>query len=117
MNKLNFKDIFNRNIIKPNINYKIFANKKILVTGSSGSIGTEIIKKLKKVKLDIALFVASVHSGSKRMRSKFCMWNNLNIVEFTKMLNINCFSHIKILEFMMKKRLLNSKAKMIFFSS
>ena len=48
MNKLNFKNIFNRNIIKPNINYKIFANKKILVTGSSGSIGTEIIKKLKK---------------------------------------------------------------------
>ena len=48
MNKLNFKNIFNRNIIKPNINYKIFANKKILVTGSSGSIGTGIIKKLKK---------------------------------------------------------------------
>jgi FlaA1/EpsC-like NDP-sugar epimerase len=48
MNKLNFKDIFNRNPIKPNINYKIFSNKKILVTGSSGSIGTEIIKKLKK---------------------------------------------------------------------
>ena len=48
MNKLNFKDIFNRDLIKPNINYKIFANKKILVTGSSGSIGTEIIKKLNK---------------------------------------------------------------------
>jgi len=75
------------------------------------------IKKLKKVKFDIALFVASVHSESKRMRKKFCMWNNLNIAEFTKMLNINCFSHIKILEFMMKKKLLNSKAKMIFFSS
>ena len=48
MNNLNFKNIFERSQIKPNINYKIFENKKILVTGSSGSIGTEIIKKLKK---------------------------------------------------------------------
>ena len=48
MNKLNFKHIFNRNFIKPNINFKLFVNKSILVTGSSGSIGTEIIKKLKK---------------------------------------------------------------------
>ena len=44
MSKLNFKNIFNRSQIKPNINFKIFSNKKILVTGSSGSIGTEIIK-------------------------------------------------------------------------
>ena len=48
MNNLNFKNIFERSQIKPNINYKIFENKKILVTGSSGSIGTQIIKKLKK---------------------------------------------------------------------
>ena len=48
MTKLNFKQIFNRSQIKPEINYKIFENKKILVTGSSGSIGTQIIKKLKK---------------------------------------------------------------------
>lgn len=48
MNKLNFKHIFNRNFIKPNINFKLFVNKSVLVTGSSGSIGTQIIKKLKK---------------------------------------------------------------------
>ncbi len=48
MKKLNFKDIFNREYFKLKINYKIFSNKKILVTGSSGSIGTQIIKKLKK---------------------------------------------------------------------
>ena len=48
MTKLNFKQIFNRSQIKPEINYKKFENKKILVTGSSGSIGTQIIKKLKK---------------------------------------------------------------------
>ena len=44
----NFEKIFERKIIKPNINYKIFSNKKILVTGSSGSIGRKIISKLKK---------------------------------------------------------------------
>ena len=75
------------------------------------------IKKLKKIKFDIVLFVAAVNANSKRIRKKYCMWNNLSIVEFIKMLSINCFSHIKILEFMMKKKLLNSKAKMIFFSS
>tara|TARA_B100000989_G_scaffold256455_1_gene205666 strand:+ start:331 stop:1134 length:804 start_codon:yes stop_codon:yes gene_type:complete len=48
MRKLNFKDIFDRENIKLKINYKIFVNKKILVTGSSGSIGIQIIKKLKK---------------------------------------------------------------------
>ena len=48
MNKHNFKHIFNRNFIKPDINFKLFINKSILVTGSSGSIGTKIIKKLKK---------------------------------------------------------------------
>ena len=73
------------------------------------------IKKLKKIKFDVALFVAAVDASSKRIRRKFCMWNNLNIVEFNKMLSINCFSHIKILELMMKNKLLNSEAKMIFF--
>ena len=73
------------------------------------------IKKLKKIKFDIVLFVAAVNANSKRIRKKYCMWNNLSIVEFAKMLSINCFSHIKILEFMMKKKLLNTKAKMIFF--
>ena len=48
MNKLNFKHVFNRNFIKPDINFKIFTNKSILVTGSSGSIGTKIIKKLER---------------------------------------------------------------------
>ena len=75
------------------------------------------IKKLKKIKFDVALFVAAVDASSIRIRKKYCMWNNLSIVEFVKMLSINCFSHIKILEFMMKKKLLNTKAKMIFFSS
>ena len=75
------------------------------------------IKKLKKIKFDIILFVAAVNADSKRIRKKYCMWNNLSIVEFAKMLSINCFSHIKILESMMKKKLLNSKAKIIFFSS
>ena len=75
-----------------------------------------ICKIIKQI-FDKVIFVASVYSGSKGIRKKYCMWNNLSIVEFAKMLSINCFSHIKILEFMMKKKLLNTKAKIIFFSS
>ena len=73
------------------------------------------IKKLKKIKFDIILFVAAVNADSKRIRKKYCMWNNLSIVEFVKMLSINCFSYIKILEFMMKKKTFKFKSKDDFF--
>ena len=39
MKNLNFNKIFNRKEIKLNINFSMYQNKKILVTGSSGSIG------------------------------------------------------------------------------
>jgi UDP-N-acetylglucosamine 4,6-dehydratase len=78
MNKLNFKHVFNRNLIKPNINFKLFVNKSILVTGSSGSIGTKIIKKLKKYTKDITLadingsgFAGNVDMTKKSSISKF----------------------------------------------
>ena len=58
------------------------------------------INKLKKIKFDIVLFVAAVNASSKGIRKKYCMWNNLSIVEFAKMLSINCFSHIKIHNFL-----------------
>jgi hypothetical protein len=58
------------------------------------------IKKLKKIKFDIVLFVSAVNANSKGIRKKYCMWNNLSIVEFAKMLSINCFSHIKIHNFL-----------------
>ena len=45
---LNFNKIFNRKIIKPNINFSKYKNKSILVTGSSGSIGRQIVRKLRK---------------------------------------------------------------------
>lgn len=76
MNKLNFRKIFNRDFIKPNIDFKLFYNKSILVTGSSGSIGTEIIKKLNKytkkiTRADINLDITKNYNISKLKKKKF----------------------------------------------
>lgn len=76
MKKLNFKHIFNRDLIKPNIDFKLFYNKSILVTGSSGSIGTEIIKKLKKwtkniTRADINLDITKKSNIAKLKKKKF----------------------------------------------
>ena len=46
--KLNFERIFNRKIINLKTNLAKYKNKKILVTGSEGSIGKKIILKLKQ---------------------------------------------------------------------
>ncbi len=78
MNKHNFKHIFKRDFIKPHINFKLFSNKSILVTGSSGSIGTKIIKKLKKYTKNItgadisgSGFAGNVDMTKKSSISKF----------------------------------------------
>lgn len=76
MIKLNFKHIFSRDYIKPNIDFKLFHNKSILVTGSSGSIGTEIIKKLKKytkniTRADINLDITKNSNIAKLKKKKF----------------------------------------------
>lgn len=46
--KIKLEKIFNRKQIHLNINFNIFKKKKILITGSSGSIGKVLFKKLKK---------------------------------------------------------------------
>jgi FlaA1/EpsC-like NDP-sugar epimerase len=46
--RYNFEKIFNRKEIKININFNIFLKKNILITGSKGSIGKKIYKKLSK---------------------------------------------------------------------
>ena len=48
-----FEKIFNRKQINFKINYKLFNNKRILITGSSGSIGKSLFKNLKKCKANI----------------------------------------------------------------
>ena len=76
MKKLNFKHIFNRDLIKTNIDFKFFYNKSILVTGSSGSIGTEVIKKLKKwtkniTRADLNLDITKNANIAKLKKKKF----------------------------------------------
>ena len=75
------------------------------------------IKQFKNIKFDIVLFVAAISTNSKRIREKYCKFGNLNIIEFVKMLSVNCFSHIKLFELLAKQNLLNLEAKIVFFSS
>ena len=56
MKNLNFNNIFNRKEIRFNIDFDIFKNKKILITGYKGSIGKKIYKILKKYTSKIIVF-------------------------------------------------------------
>jgi FlaA1/EpsC-like NDP-sugar epimerase len=75
MTLLNFTKIFNRATIKPKIDFSKYKNKSILITGSSGSIGKNIIKKLKKYTKKITAvdieFDISKDSNIKKLKKKF----------------------------------------------
>ena len=71
---LNFQKIFKRDIIKPHIDFSKYRNKSILVTGSSGSIGKNIVKKLRRytnkiTPIDIE-FDITKESNIKNLREK-----------------------------------------------
>lgn len=71
---LNFTKIFNRSIIKPKIDFSKYKNKSILVTGSSGSIGKKIVKKLEKYTKNITAvdidFDISKNSNINKLKKK-----------------------------------------------
>ncbi len=124
MADLNFKSIFNRSQIKPNINYKFFENKKILVTGSSGSIGTEIIKKLKKhtkyiTRADLNIDITKQKNISKLKKTKFDLAFHLAAdkradyaeVHPSKVTMLNIISTTNIAKLNVKKIILGSTCK------
>jgi FlaA1/EpsC-like NDP-sugar epimerase len=124
MNKINFKKIFGRNIIKPNIDYKLFQNKKILVTGSSGSIGTEIIKRLEKytkniTRADINIDVTKIKNINKLKKIAFDYAFHLAAdkrADFaeanpTKVTTLNILSTSNIIKLNIKKIVLGSTCK------
>ena len=71
---LNFTKIFNRSVIKPKIDFSKYKNKSILVTGSSGSIGKNIVKKLEKFTNNITAvdidFDISKNSNINKLKKK-----------------------------------------------
>ena len=73
---LNFQKIFKRDIIKPHIDFSKYRNKSILVTGSSGSIGKNIVKKLRRytnkiTPIDIEFDITKESNIKKLKRKKF----------------------------------------------
>ena len=119
-----FEKIFDRNIIKPNINYKIFRNKKILVTGSSGSIGKRLINKLKKytkyiIGVDIKVDVTKSANINKLKKTNFDFAFHLAAdkradyaeVNPSKVSMLNILSTSNIVKLNVKKIILGSTCK------
>ena len=74
-------------------------------------------KKINNAKLDYVLFLAAITTGSKQTNNVKGIFGNLELQEFVKFLNINCFAPIKIFEILKKKNFLKKNSKIIFFSS
>ena len=116
--------IFQRKLIKSNINFDIFKKKKILITGSEGSIGKELSKKLKKFTkyvtgADISNDITKSKNINKLKKIKFDFvfhlaadkradYGEIKPSEVT-MLNID--STTKILDLNFKKIILGSTCK------
>ena len=76
LNDIDVNDILNRKIFSVDKSkFKVFKNKKVLVTGAGGSIGSEICKQLFKFKVKkiIALDISEY--------SLYTLMNNFNAVE------------------------------------
>ena len=76
MPNLNFNSVFRRNDINFDINFNIFKDKKILITGYKGSIGIRIYKILSKytnkiIALDIEQDITILKNFNKIKKNKF----------------------------------------------
>ena len=76
MPNLNFNSVFRRNDINFDINFNIFKDKKILITGYKGSIGIRIYKILSKytnkiIALDIEQDITILKNFNKIKKTNF----------------------------------------------
>jgi short-subunit dehydrogenase len=94
---------------KNNFFYLNYNNLKILKKN--------LKKKINKSKFDYVLFLAAITDSSKQINNYKCTFGNLNLENFNKILEINCFAPVKIFEILKKNNFLNNNAKIIFFSS
>ena len=124
MKKYALKNLFKRKLIKLKINFNIFKNKKILITGSEGSIGKELLKKLKRhtkfiIGADISKDITLIKNINKLSKIKFDFIFHLAAdkradygeVNPSKVSMLNIDSTTKILKLKSKKIILGSTCK------
>jgi len=105
--------------------YDVFATSrrkkregKILLNLKNISKNLYRLKKyLKNIKFDYIFFVAATTNSSKEIKNKNCTFGNFIYSDFVKLLEINCFSNLKIFEFLKKQNNLEKNSKIIFFTS
>jgi FlaA1/EpsC-like NDP-sugar epimerase len=124
MNEKTIENIFNRKLIKLKINFNIFKNKRILITGSEGSIGKKLSKKLKPhtkfiVGADISNDITKTKTINKFKKIEFDFIFHLAAdkradygeVNPSKVTMLNIDSTTKILKLKSKKIILGSTCK------
>ncbi len=78
-------------------------------------------KKIKKyfinIKFDYVFFIAAITTNSKEIKNKNCTFGNLQYSDFIKLIEVNCFSNLKLFEFLKKENNLKKNSKIIFFTS
>ncbi len=74
-------------------------------------------KYFKNIKFDYIFFVAAATTSSKEIKNKNCTFGNFDYSNFVKLLEVNCFSNLKLFEFLKRENNLKKNSKIIFFTS
>jgi NAD(P)-dependent dehydrogenase (short-subunit alcohol dehydrogenase family) len=74
-------------------------------------------KQLKNKKFDYVLFVAAITTRSKEIKNKNCTFGSFKFSDFLSLMDVNCFTNLKVFEYLKKKNFLQQNALIVFFSS
>ncbi len=97
---------------KKNVKNKISLDFKNVVSNFP-----KLKRNLKDKKFDYVLFTAAITTNNKEVKNKNCTFGNLQLNDFVKLMEVNCFSNLKIFEFLNKLKFLKKNSVIIFFSS
>ena len=95
---------------KKNVKNKISLDFKNVVSNFP-----KLKRNLKDKKFDYVFFTAAITTNNKEVKNKNCTFGNLQLNDFIKLMEVNCFSNLKIFEFLNKLKFLKKNSKIIFF--
>ena len=74
-------------------------------------------KQLKNKKFDYVLFIAAITTSSNEIKNKNCTFGSLKFPDFLSLMDVNCYTNLKVFEYLKKKKFLKQNALIVFFSS